>query len=104
MIIVSQDRERIINFNNVCNLFIARREEKEKEEDINYTRFFDIQSSEVDTGVEVLGRYKTEERAKKVLQEIILAYKYTQQKYCTIGDLEKLIGEFDNNVYEMPLE
>ena len=98
MIIVSQDRERIINFNNVCNLFIARREEKEKEEDINYTRFFDIQSSEVDTGVEVLGRYKTEERAKEVLAEI--AERYSNWENFLAGQPQGICSP----KYEMPLE
>lgn len=73
MIIVSQDKEKVINLDNVCNLFIAKRTEKTKSTDENYTDFYDIQSNEVDTGIMVLGRYKSKERAKEVLREIIIS-------------------------------
>lgn len=49
-----------------------------------------------------LGTYKTEERTKEVLQEITFAYKCSQGKKATIGDIEKLSGKYENAVYEMP--
>lgn len=92
MIIVSQDKKEIINFDKIKNI---------KLDPVLDCRNIIVNLDGVYTDI---GGYKTKEKAKEVLQEIILAYKYTQQKYCTIGDLKKLIGEFDNNVYEMPLE
>lgn len=59
MIIVSQDRDLIINFDNVTVIGIAQNNSKE------------IDSITVDKEEQYLGEYKTEERAKEVLQEII---------------------------------
>ncbi len=58
MIIVSQDRDLIINFDNVTVIGIAQNNSKE------------IDSITVDKEEQYLGEYKTEERAKEVLQEI----------------------------------
>lgn len=61
MIIVSQDREAIINFERITNIWINENIEGE---------YFKINADG-----ELLGTYKTKERAKEVLQEI--ARKYT---------------------------
>jgi hypothetical protein len=58
MIIVSQDRDLIINFDNVTVIGIAQNNSKE------------IDSITVDKEEQYLGEYKTEERAKEVLAEI----------------------------------
>ena len=58
MIIVSQDRDLIINFDNVIVIGIAQNNSKE------------IDSITVDKEEQYLGEYETEERAKEVLQEI----------------------------------
>lgn len=63
MIIVSQDRDLIINFDNVTVIGIAQNNSKE------------IDSITVDKEEQYLGEYKTEERAKEVLQEIVTRYK-----------------------------
>ena len=97
MIIVSQDKRSVINFEKVKVININKSDLRE------IGAYFNCDEENSLDNI-LLGKYKTEERAKEVLQEIILAYKYTQQKYCTIGDLKELIGKFDNNVYEMPLE
>lgn len=60
MIIVSQDREAIINFERIANIWISK----------DTTEYFEINADG-----ELLGTYKTKERAKEVLQEI--ARKYT---------------------------
>lgn len=60
MIIVSQDREKLVNFSNV-NLIIVR-ENKIISFDNTYT---DCQDGDL------FGTYKNKERAKEVLQEII---------------------------------
>lgn len=78
MIIVSQDRSVIVNFDNVITIQIDNNETNKK-----------ISVYNIDSRLQVIiGKYKTEERAKKVLQEIINAYK----------------GYNDNKVYEMPEE
>ena len=59
MIIVSQDREEIVNFDKVESIWICSDEEG----------CFTIETT-ADTNT-TLGYYKTKERAKEVLQEII---------------------------------
>lgn len=76
MIIVSQDRDLIVNFKNISVIGFA-------EENVNM-----ICSRTINGDTQFLGKYKTEERVKEVLQKIINAYK----------------GYNDNKVYEMPEE
>ena len=56
MIIVSQDKTEIINFDKVQNIYVSGR---------FISLYFELNNNEV------IGTYKTEERAKEVLQEII---------------------------------
>ncbi len=89
MIIVSQDKNRIVNFNNLTQIYIAYCEE-------DNTGYF-IRFETVDSLYEDLGEYKTKERAKEVLEEIIKCYKDTNYEYESCWCLRNL-------VYEMPLE
>ena len=98
MIIVSQDKGKIINFDNMTRVYITF---DEGDDDVC------IRTETVDSLYEDLGYYKTEERAKKVLQEIV-------QKYSSYLKLEGgpaiLQGQMDiqpnifniPKVYEMP--
>lgn len=63
MIIVSQDKDKIINYDNVQLLWI-------NEHILNKT----IKTFYIYADHDFLGEYKTEERAKEVLQEIIRKY------------------------------
>ena len=63
MIIVSQDKEEIVNFDNVESIWID--EDYEEKE-------FTIEAT-ADTN-STLGCYKTKERAKEVLQDIVKHY------------------------------
>jgi hypothetical protein len=66
MIIVSQDKRMIINFDNIVGIVIR----KNTDENI-----YQIQcKSENEKNKRILGKYEIEERAKEVLQEIILTY------------------------------
>ena len=68
MIIVSQDKDSIINFDNIDNIDITANSTIIGEEEpytINY---------ETSTRRQGLGIYQTEERAKEVLQEIVEKY------------------------------
>lgn len=76
MIIVSQDRDLIVNFKNISVIGFA-------EENVNM-----ICSRAINGDTQFLGKYKSEGRAKEVLQEIVKKYK----------------GYNDNKVYEMPEE
>ena len=65
MIIVSQDKTKIVNFDNLIQIYITQ----DEEETVNFIRY-----ESVDSLYEDLGEYKTEERAKEVLQEIVNTY------------------------------
>ena len=85
MIIVSQDKAEIVNFENVVTMrlgyngkHIVRAENKDK--------------------VCELGEYATEERAKEVLQEIIKAYRDYRTAEC--DGYTNVLQE--TAVYEMP--
>ena len=88
MIIVSQEKEKIVNFDNLIQIYITQ----DEEETANFIRY-----ESVDSLYEDLGEYKTEERAKEVLQEIISKYKttlYNSKTNETVVNIPK--------VYEMP--
>ena len=88
MLIVSQDKEKIINFDNMTQVYITFDED---DDDVC------IRTEIVDSLYEDLGYYKTEERAKEVLQEIVSKYKttlYNSKTNETVVNVPK--------VYEMP--
>ena len=73
MIIVSQDKTKIVNFDNLIQIYITQ----DEEETANFIRY-----ESVDSLYEDLGEYKTEERAKEVLQEIIKCYRDYRTSEC----------------------
>lgn len=83
MIIVSQDKTKIINFDNMTRVYITF---DESDDDVC------IRTETVDSLYEDLGYYKTEGRAKEVLAEIIDMYKFNR---C------EAVGQ-KNAVYRMP--
>lgn len=93
MIIVSQDETKIVNFDNLTQIYITQVEEK--------TAFF-IRYETVDSLYDDLGYYKTEKRAKEVLQEIVKATIETRKSQ----ELNNLFGGVgiipSNTYYEMP--
>ena len=99
MIIVSQDKSVIVNFNNVEAIEIGNAEE-------NYGKGIIFVRLKSDYFYRI-GGYKTEERAKEVLQEIIKEYKGTEAfKACAnrISDKVGTIAIEEGFAYEMPLE
>lgn len=97
MIIVSQDKTKIVNFDNLTQIYITQDEEE--------TAYF-IRFETVDSLYDDLGEYKTEKRAKEVLIGIMQSYldsenyKYVNQ-LMTAQELDRLQ---DGLVYEMPKE
>ena len=73
MIIVSQDEKSIINFDNLTQIYITQ----DEEETATFIRY-----ETVDSLYDDLGEYKTEERAKEVLQEIIKSYRDYRTAEC----------------------
>lgn len=87
MIIVSQDKKTIVNFDKVKSIWID-----DNVLDKTNTEF------EICAGGETLGYYKTEERAKEVLEDISLRYEAIE--LCKLG---YTIGDY-TPIYEMPKE
>lgn len=95
MIIVSQDKKTLVNFNNIAHLFIP--EEGSFSNGKYKICYGNLAGSRSD-----LGEYKTEERTKEVLQEII-------NKYLEYGSIQDGLNNVKNvivlpRVYEMPKE
>lgn len=85
MIIVYQDKTGIINFDKVQNIYVSGR---------FISLYFELNNNKV------IGTYKTEERAKEVLKEILEAYKNCN--YYSLSQMGK--GFVINDYYEMPEE
>lgn len=73
MIIESQDKTKIVNFDNLTQIYITQ----DEEETATFIRY-----ETVDSLYDDLGEYKTEERAKEVLQEIIKSYRDYRTAEC----------------------
>lgn len=95
MIIISQDKTEIINFDNVNTLratktgFIVSYENTYKPED-------DCSN--------ILGKYETEERAKKILKDLILRYEAIELKKTDSTEKEGYTLSDYTPVFEMPKE
>lgn len=90
MSIISQDKGKIINFDNMTWVYINF---DEGDDDVC------IRTETVDSLFEDLGYYKTEERAREVLQEIIETY-----LDCNEQSVLANYAYVKNEVYEMPTE
>lgn len=88
MIIVSQEKDEIVNFDKIESIWISTDGEGR----------FTIEAT-ADTN-STLGRYETEERAKEVLQEIINAYRDYRTAEC--DGYTNILSK--TAVYEMPKE
>lgn len=90
MVIVSQDRRVIVNFENIKTIELDR--------ETNFTSINIFrETNQVETGVcgLFIGSYKTEERAKEVLQEIIEEYTSSNSGFGSQGYVK-------NKVFYMP--
>ena len=99
MIIVSQDETSIINFDNIEEIYVSG-----KFISVNYSL----------NNNECIAEYKTEERAKEVLQEITMLFKNEEMfhiRKSTLNNLDELAGPkyilkpvSRPKVFEMPEE
>lgn len=98
MIIINQDKTEIFNFEEIFRLYVDNWSNEEFETEPNC---FCIKAEKSSDNMiyAFLGEYKTEERAKEVLQEIVSKYKttlYNPKTNETVVNVPK--------VYEMPEE
>lgn len=77
MIILSQDKKILMNFDNLTQIYITQDEEEDEDE-------YFVRCETVGTLYETLGMYKTEERAKEVLNDILECYE--NLKYYTMPE------------------
>lgn len=99
MIIVSQDKMEIFNFNEIFRLYV---DNWSNEEFATEPNCFCIKAEKSSDNMicAFLGEYETEERAKKVLQEIIKAYReYRTAEYDGYTNVLQ-----ETAVFEMPAE
>lgn len=99
MIIVSQNKNIVVNFENVANINIEKCYNESTREE-NFT--FDILVFIVSSGLVRIGKYKTEERAKEVLQEIMKKYLEIKCFYNSKYEVMQAIEQ--PKVFEMPVE
>ena len=92
MIIVSQDKATIVNFENIQNIKI-----EPYGTHIKGKKIYKIFSGNFEGYETELGTYETEEKAKEVLQEIIQRYIECNDSFISAG-----YGYVKNSAYEMP--
>lgn len=95
MIIVSQNKCTIVNFNNIQNIRI-----EPYGTHIKSKKIYKIFAGNFEGYATELGTYDTEERAKEVLAEIIKSYRDYRTAEC--DGYTNVLQE--TAVYEMPLE
>lgn len=93
MIIVSQDKYNILNFDATVNIGI--------EEITTLSDIVQI-SAQTNGNTIILGKYKTEKRAKEILQEIINVISLKELKNKTFEEAQLLINFRKIVRYEMP--
>ena len=84
MILVSQNRKKIINFEKIAEVIVS-------DKDICVRDNFEVQKGLI------IATYESEERAKEVLKEIIKAYKETNYEYENCWCLRNVIYEMPEN-------
>ena len=93
MIIVSQDKTEIVNFDNITRIYVHKCPNE----------ISDVRCDTVNDLVINLGNYDTEERAKEVLQEIIEFYEISKRHECSSNNGMTLFIKI-TFVYETPKE
>jgi len=100
MIIVSQDKEAVVTYENIEVLGIGNPLE-------NNNGLFAIIANAITDNQYILGEYTTKERAKEVLREIAYAYANVELLKIPKMDFKEVVTskQFGNLVkYEMPKE
>lgn len=113
MIIVSQDKMEIFNFEEIFRLYV---DNWSNEEFATEPNCFCIRAEKSSDNMicAFLGEYKTEERAKEVLQEIVMLFKEEEMLHIrksSLNNLDEFVEPkyilkpvYRPKVYEMPKE
>lgn len=97
MLVLTQDKDQIINFDNIVDIYAN------KEYDYNKNKFIAYIYYTTNSFTRKIGKYSSIERCKEILQEILSTYKESKKdKYQIIGTGNYLITL--NCIYEMPEE
>lgn len=96
MVILSQNKKRIFNFENLVEIGVSLHNIYPLKDNV---KGYDLQGIGQNGKYIILGIYDTEERAKDVLQEIIETYEDCNESIVSTG-----YGYVKNKVYEMPTE
>lgn len=91
MIIIEQDKTYFVNFNNVSQVTLAVNKEEEE---------YAVMVQTIDEEELIMGIYKTEEREKEVLEEIIEKYEHVKDCECD----RIYFNTLENFTYKMPKE
>lgn len=103
MIIISQNRTEVFNFNGIYRLFIDKwfEENSSKELGCFYIR---AEKNNGDVFCNILGEYKTEERAKEVLREIVNLFGIRKIENKSYEESDLIMKFKKQAIYEMPKE
>lgn len=96
MVILSQNKKRIFNFENLVEIRVSVHNTYPLRDNV---KGYDLQGIGQNGKYIILGIYDTEERAKDVLQEIIKAY-----LDCNVQNALAEYAYVKNIVFEMPTE
>ena len=99
MIIVSQYKHEVWNFNNLEIIYVPR--------ETQYEGIWSIKTQDQNGDIYELGNYGTKERAKEVLQEIIEKYRSTETFKAVANRISDQVSSTALKygfVYEMPLK
>ena len=100
MIIISQDKEKIVNFSNIQEMNI---EEWSTMKEGKVIWFYVINAEKSKDYQTEIGRYSTKERAKEVLQEILERYNVLK-KNTTYAQGDSGFTFNEHYYHEMPKE
>ena len=93
MIIIEQDKTYFVNFNNVSQVTLAVNKEEEE---------YAVMVQTIDEEELIMGIYKTEERAKEVLREIVDTFGIREIRNSTYQYADLAIKSRKYSIYEMP--
>ena len=96
MIIISQDRAEIINFDNTLNIALY-----EDDDDKGWQIYAGMKAP--DDNYRILGYYQTEERAKEVLKDISVRYTLSKMSQSINFNCKNDASDY-MPTYEMPEE
>lgn len=97
MLILTQDKDQIINFDNIVDLYTKEEYDYNEDKSIAYIYYT------TNSFTRKIGKYSSIERCKEILQEILSTYKELEKDRCQmIGTGNYLITL--KCIYEMPKE